>query len=211
MVLVDIRSPEKVKSGYIPGAFNIQVDEMKLNRIQPRKPGDPIVFYGEDDLDARAHDAAVKALEVVTVVSSPVPVSVLKGGFRAWKSAGFNTAKGNIKNTVEYRSKPSLDIIEMDDFKKIWEEEKEGKDTGKLILDVRKGRMWHMKDFTFVKNIPIMQLPFRIEEIPRDKEIIIFCTSGIRAEIAYHILRDNGFRAKYILRNVKVSIDGTIQ
>ena len=45
-------------------------------------------------------------------------------------------------------------------------------------------------------NIPLGQLRNRIAELPKDKEIIVFCKMGARGYLAELILRSNGFNAK---------------
>jgi len=44
-----------------------------------------------------------------------------------------------------------------------------------------------------VVHIPIEEIPDRIDEIPRDKTIGIFCSSGTRAAVVYTYLRLKGF------------------
>ena len=47
-------------------------------------------------------------------------------------------------------------------------------------------------------NIPLRQLRARLGELPRDREIHVFCRSGQRAYFATRILLQNGFKAKNI-------------
>jgi len=42
-------------------------------------------------------------------------------------------------------------------------------------------------------NIPVNQLRGRLQEIPKDKPIIIYCAVGLRGYIASRILLENGF------------------
>ena len=41
-------------------------------------------------------------------------------------------------------------------------------------------------------------------EVPKDKEIITHCRTGLRAEMAYSILRNGGYKARFL--NDKVAI-----
>ena len=43
-------------------------------------------------------------------------------------------------------------------------------------------------------NIPLQQLPENTAEFPGDKEIYIFCSSGVRSMIAASILRRKGYK-----------------
>ena len=43
-------------------------------------------------------------------------------------------------------------------------------------------------------HIPLDQLPQRFHEITQDNDLLIYCKSGIRSNLAIHILQDNGFK-----------------
>jgi rhodanese-related sulfurtransferase len=47
-------------------------------------------------------------------------------------------------------------------------------------------------------NIPLPDLRGRLGELPRDREILVFCRSAQRAYYATRILLQNGFKAKTI-------------
>ena len=47
-------------------------------------------------------------------------------------------------------------------------------------------------------NIPLSELRARLGELPRDREILVFCRSGQRAYYATRILLQNGFTAQNI-------------
>ncbi len=44
-----------------------------------------------------------------------------------------------------------------------------------------------------VKHIPIHEIPDRVEEIPRNKLIAVFCPAQVRASIVYAYLLSKGF------------------
>ncbi len=50
-----------------------------------------------------------------------------------------------------------------------------------------------------VLNIPLDQLPARIDEIPKDKPIAVFCSAGVRAAIAFAYLLQHGFSETRII------------
>lgn len=52
-------------------------------------------------------------------------------------------------------------------------------------------------------SIPLDDLEKRLAEVPKDKPIVIHCSTGIRAEMAYNQLKKAGIDAKY----VKAKID----
>ncbi|PEH73320.1 FAD-dependent oxidoreductase [Edwardsiella tarda] len=45
-------------------------------------------------------------------------------------------------------------------------------------------------------HIPLDELRARLDELPRDKEILIGCQSGLRGHVAYRLLVQHGFRAR---------------
>ena len=47
-------------------------------------------------------------------------------------------------------------------------------------------------------NIPLKDLRARLGELPRDREILVYCRSGQRAYYATRILLQNGFKARNI-------------
>ena len=50
-----------------------------------------------------------------------------------------------------------------------------------------------------VLNIPLDQLPARIDEIPRDKPIAVFCSAVVRSAIAFVYLLQQGFSEARII------------
>ena len=73
-----------------------------------------------------------------------------------------------------------------------WREIGSGTD-GSLLLDVRTEEEYELGTIPGAVNIPLDDLRGRIGELPRDKEIVIFCAVGLRGYIAMNILRGNGF------------------
>jgi rhodanese-related sulfurtransferase len=51
-----------------------------------------------------------------------------------------------------------------------------------------------------VKNIPLGQISERVEEIPRDQEVVVICRSGARSHSAIQWLQSQGYRR---LRNLE--------
>ncbi len=67
-----------------------------------------------------------------------------------------------------------------------------------LFLDVRAQEEFETIAFTLlpympVLHIPINEIPKKLEEIPRNKNIGIFCSSGFRSTIVYLYLKTKGF------------------
>jgi len=64
-----------------------------------------------------------------------------------------------------------------------------------FVLDVRTQEEWDEYHAPNTTLIPLDQLPARLSEVPKDKEILIVCRSGNRSQEARDILRAAGFNA----------------
>ncbi len=65
--------------------------------------------------------------------------------------------------------------------------------TTSLLIDVRTPQEFSLGTIEGAINIPLDELRNRIQEIPKDKEIILFCQVGQRGYVAYRILIQNGY------------------
>jgi len=66
------------------------------------------------------------------------------------------------------------------------------------IIDVRFPEEHQAYSFSFIKNIPLNELPDRLGELDKTKIIITACPHYDRAEIARTFLTLNGYRSKYL-------------
>jgi rhodanese-related sulfurtransferase len=64
---------------------------------------------------------------------------------------------------------------------------------GAYFLDVRTQEEWNEFHAPNSTLIPLDQLPTRLSEIPRDKEIVVVCRSGNRSQQGRDILLSAGF------------------
>ncbi len=65
-----------------------------------------------------------------------------------------------------------------------------------MLLDVRTPEEVQAGTIPGAKNIPIDDLRQRLDELPRDKEILAFCRVGLRGYLACRILEQRGFRCR---------------
>jgi rhodanese-related sulfurtransferase len=72
------------------------------------------------------------------------------------------------------------------------------KEPGKFILDVREPSEFKAGHFESAVNIPLPTLRNTMHELPKDKEILVYCGVGQRSYYAARILRLNGFQARSI-------------
>ncbi|KOO15812.1 CoA-disulfide reductase [Vibrio xuii] len=69
-----------------------------------------------------------------------------------------------------------------------------------ILLDVRNpGELKSVGYLEGAINIPVDQLRQRMDELPKDKEIIIYCQIGLRGNVAYRQLVNNGYKAKNLI------------
>lgn len=73
-----------------------------------------------------------------------------------------------------------------------------------IFLDVRDKKEVDVLKFDFeifgikTLNIPINELPNRLDELPNNKQIACFCSSGTRSAWAYIYLFSKGYNAKWL-------------
>ncbi|WED29315.1 FAD-dependent oxidoreductase [Vibrio sp. DW001] len=90
--------------------------------------------------------------------------------------------------------------IENGDARAIHFDELETLTDDQIILDVR--TPMEIQNFGTLKgaiNIPVDELRPRMNELPKDKEIIIICAVGLRGNVAYRQLANNGYKARNLI------------
>ncbi|GAA5187472.1 FAD-dependent oxidoreductase [Ferrimonas gelatinilytica] len=79
-----------------------------------------------------------------------------------------------------------------------------------LLLDVRNpGELSKTGTLEGAINIPVDQLRDRLDELPRDKEILVFCQVGLRGHVAYRMLVNHGFSAQNLTGGYKTYLAAT--
>ena len=66
-------------------------------------------------------------------------------------------------------------------------------ETGVFLLDVREQDEWDEYHAPGTTLIPLGELADRVDELPRDQEIVVICRSGNRSQQGRDILLDAGF------------------
>ncbi len=64
---------------------------------------------------------------------------------------------------------------------------------GALVVDVRTQDEWNQGHIAKSVLIPLDQLPNRLDELPKDREILVVCHTGVRAQDGAKILLNAGF------------------
>ena len=100
---------------------------------------------------------------------------------------------GSAKDPVNFAGMVAVDILRDDMPICHWD----AADSG-FLLDVRQPAELAVEHVPGAVNIPLPELRARLAELPRDREILVFCRSGQRAYYATRILLQNGFKARNI-------------
>jgi rhodanese-related sulfurtransferase len=78
----------------------------------------------------------------------------------------------------------------------------------KIILDVRDKDEVINGMIKGAINVPSGEIKDRLKELPKDKEIIAHCTTGIRAESAYDDLKEAGYKVRFLNAVIQIDKDG---
>ena len=100
---------------------------------------------------------------------------------------------GSAKDPVNFAGMIAADVLRGDMPLSHWDSV-----DGVFLLDVREPVELAAENVPGALNIPLGQLRARLGELPRDREIHVFCRSGQRAYYATRILLQNGFKARNI-------------
>lgn len=201
-VLVDVRPASTIaRDGYIPGAVSVPVSQVVsvLGTLPAAKMKAPIMVYDSDNGTA-ARLAALKIHD-----AAQVNVNVITGGFDAWKAAGNKVAAGAPVHQIAYTPKPRPGELTIAEFSQI----ARATPANTLIVDVRNQDEANAGMINGAKLIPDEDLLARIGEIPTDKRIVTHCSTGVRAEMAYHKLKDKGYQVSFLNADIAIGKDGT--
>jgi NADPH-dependent 2,4-dienoyl-CoA reductase/sulfur reductase-like enzyme/rhodanese-related sulfurtransferase len=100
---------------------------------------------------------------------------------------------GSAKDPVNFAGMVAADVLRGDMPLSHWDDADAEKC---LLLDVRHPVELAVECEPRAVNIPIGELRSRLDELPRDKEILVICRSGQRAYYATRMLLQKGFKAR---------------
>ncbi len=167
-VVVDTRFPPDFAGSHIPGSYSIWMDGFAtfIGWVLPYDL--PILLVVKDRFDL---DLAVK--ELVREGYDNV-LGYLKGGMDEWARQTLQFERIKTQSASEAKSR-------MDS----------GEDL--TILDVRFEHEWEEGHIRGAKHIMAGELENRLTEIPKNKPILAFCSSGYRGSLAASVLQKHGF------------------
>ncbi len=199
IVLIDLRQEEDVKAGHLPGAVGIPAAKFADARnMFPAYKGAHIVFYSENRSEL---SNAVKAAREWGYRKS----TVFLGGVDLWKRKGYRVEKGPADEEISYVKKTAPGETSIADF-----ESAMNTDTS-VIVDVRTSTEHAAGHFKGAVNIPVDEMAVRCDELSKEKIILTHCITGVRAEMAYTILKDRGYNVKFLMAEPVFNDDGTYE
>jgi NADPH-dependent 2,4-dienoyl-CoA reductase/sulfur reductase-like enzyme/rhodanese-related sulfurtransferase len=99
---------------------------------------------------------------------------------------------GAAKDAVNLAGMVAANMLRGDSPTVHWDEVSK---TDAFILDARTKREFEAGHINRAINIPLDELRGRLDELPKDKEIWVYCKAGKRSYFATRILRSNGYDA----------------
>ena len=166
-LVIDIRPAEAYAAGHVPGTVNIP-----LNASFTTWAG-WLVPYGVDFYliaDPARVDEAARELTMIGL--DRIAGYCCADAVDAW------AADGRDLGTVPQIAAP--DLVQRLRAGEV------------AVLDVRGRAEWEAGHLPGVPNIPVGHLTRRLEEIPRDKPLVVHCQGGARSAIAASVLRASG-------------------
>jgi NADPH-dependent 2,4-dienoyl-CoA reductase/sulfur reductase-like enzyme/rhodanese-related sulfurtransferase len=111
----------------------------------------------------------------------------------------FNSALDPIHDTAHVADNILQGLFEPVDWEEVLRRMKEG-DLNSFIIDLRhpKEAEHNVKNFSNVKHILYQEIRSHLDEIPRDKDIILICNSSRRAYEVARILKAEGYERVYL-------------
>jgi rhodanese-related sulfurtransferase len=196
LVVIDTRDLASAQKGHIQGAVNIPAKALIAEKNQfPLDRKAYIVLYSQ----GTGLDTLAPIVKQITTWGYS-RVFILDGGYQGWIAKNGPIQKDMVRTRIFYLPRPHPGEITGDEFMNIVR----NKPADKLVLDVRTKAEVAAGMLPGAVNIPVDELQSRLAELPKDKEIVTHCRTGLRAEMGYNILRNAKFNARFL--NDKVAI-----
>lgn len=192
VVILDLREDESAVKGRIPRSVQIRYDDLE-DRMDDIPRNAPVILYADnvDDVTDAYEDMKDAGFKTVAMV---------KGNYQGWVASGGAVETGPIfSNEITWVRKLGKGEVSVEEFRKAVL----GETTDTYVIDARtEEEIAELGIFKNTVNIPLDEIPKRMNEIPKDKRIFIHCSTGARADLAYRELIKNGYDVKFLLLNI---------
>jgi rhodanese-related sulfurtransferase len=167
-------------AGYYPGASPMAL-KLIFNPAEGRILGAQIV--GKEGVDKRIDVIAVAMRAGLTVFDLEEV------------ELAYAPPYGSARDPVNIVGFVASNILRGDSEILYWDDIDQLNRDKVCLLDVRNPQELEAGALDGAINIPLPQLRSRLDELPRDRRIVVYCLVGQRAYYAYRILVQNGFDA----------------
>lgn len=171
-------------AGYYPGAYPLQT-KLLFDKRTGKLLGAQCV--GTEGVDKRIDQLAM-------VIKNEGSVSDLTRLEHAY-APPFSSAK----DPIAIAGYVATNVLNGHTHQISWRSLQQKVNEGALLLDVRTTDEFSFGTITGAINIPLDDLRSRLSELPKDKDIVVFCAVGQRGYVAERILKGNGFERVYNL------------
>ena len=209
-VILDVRETGASSKGHIKGAVAMPVADLQAmtqefikTKTKANMPGAsdkraPIIVYA----DSETSEEAAKGYAELRKWGYK-KVTILNGGFNGWQSAGLPTATGNAASKVVYIKKLAPGAIAPDEFVAL-----EKSRSNVVFIDVRTDKEASTGVLKGAQHVPLDKLADATAGLPKDKEIVLYCANGVRAQMGYEMLNKLGFKTRYLNEEIVIDKDG---
>jgi hydroxyacylglutathione hydrolase len=172
-VVVDTRHAAEYAAAHVPGTLNVPVGTRSFTTwagsvLPYGRPFYLIVDGAPGVVEEAVRDLAMIGLDDVA------------GCFDAEVVESW-VATGRARQGVSRVSAEQLDALRRTD--------------AVTVVDVRNSSEWQAGHVPGSLNLPLGRLAERLDEIPRDRPLVVHCLSGARSAVAIGLLQANGFEA----------------
>jgi len=212
-VILDVRESAQSGESHIEGAVAMPTAELQAmtrkfieQQTIAQLPGvsdmrAPVIVYADSHT---SRDALLAYKELRSWGYGKT--TVLRDGFSGWQSAGLPTATGAAATQIVYEKKLAPGAIAPDEFVAL-----QASGEGVFVIDVRTDEEVAAGVIAGAQHFPLEKLEDMLGELPGDKEVLIYCANGIRAEMAHQTLSEKGIKNRYLNETVIIAKDGSFK
>ncbi|MGY1706193.1 rhodanese-like domain-containing protein [Geodermatophilus sp. SYSU D00697] len=167
-VVLDARDPQEFAAGHLAGSLNVPADGRFAETAgMVVRPDQEVVVVAPQDRE-----------EEVVVRLARIGFDRVAGYLREPEGAFLA-----VPDRVVQASR--LTVPQLD--------EALGRAEPPVVVDVRNAGELITGTVPGALHVPLAQLPHRLDEIPRDRPVVVHCAGGYRSSVAASLLRANGF------------------
>jgi hydroxyacylglutathione hydrolase len=164
--IVDVRNQLVFARAHVPGTINVPYNGAFTGRAGAIIPYDrPFALIIDERTAASSLNAIARDLAII----------------------GLDQVSGYFAESVVTGDTQSIGTVATSDVEKMLDRD------DVQVVDVRNRSEWDAGHLPGVPNVPLNELTDRVNELPRDKRIIVHCESGGRSAVAASVLQAAGY------------------